>query len=472
MDREIFNTIVWILISLLNAVAIFRAVWRSHGVERTLMWIFAILAFPGVGAIAFFLLANPYVRRTSRRKRLAAMTVRDASRRKLEGESPALFEQLFSLAATLTSFPPRECNRVELLADNDKAFEELQSAVKGAKRFVWVEYYIIRKDSTGLRFLELLAEKARAGVEVRLLYDAVGSFSIDRDYIAPIIAAGVKAETFLPINPLRRRWSVHLRNHRKLVVVDGRLGFTGGMNVGDEYIHLARRKGSAFFRDLQLLIEGPAVADLCDIFAEDWSFATEEALSEPAVPEHPSVCGAVVAVTPSGPDQEDNASALLYFGGICQGAEKIYLTSPYFIPDEPAMRALKCASLRGADVRILVPANCDVPFVGPAGRSYFPALLRSGVRIYEYLPSMLHAKTMVVDCKWGFIGSANLDMRSFRLNFELGALVYDECFAAELEKRFLEDLEQSREIDPEVFSKRGWLVHVVERIARLVSPIL
>ncbi|TLN15020.1 cardiolipin synthase, partial [bacterium] len=411
MDREIVNSAVAIAIALLDIVAIAMAFWRSHGVERTLMWIFAILAFPGVGALSFFFLANPYVKRTIRRKSRAALMVRDKARRPAGGSPDS--QPLFNLAAALTSFAPAKGNRVELLGDNETELGEAARVIAGAQKFVWVEYYIIKRDETGLFFLRLLAERARAGVEVKLLYDAVGSMGLE-EFLSPIVEAGGKVEAFHPVNPLRKRWSVHLRNHRKLIVVDGKVGLTGGMNVGDEYTGIAKRRGGPYFRDLQLLVEGPAVADLCEIFAEDWSFATDEALLDPVEPSTAAGYTANVAVTPSGPDQEVNASALLYFGGICAAKERIFLTSPYFIPDEPTLRALICASLRGVDVRILIPQRCDVPLVGAAGRSYFAELLAAGVRIFHYQPAMLHSKTMAVDSRWSFVGSANLDMRSFR----------------------------------------------------------
>ncbi|HEY6007902.1 MAG TPA: phospholipase D-like domain-containing protein, partial [Geobacteraceae bacterium] len=217
---------------------------------------------------------------------------------------------------------------------------------------------------------------------------------------------------------------------------------------------------------------GPAVADLAGIFTEDWYFATEETIrldaTAPALPVGP----ATVAALPSGPDQDHNASALVYFGGIAGARERVWLTSPYFIPDEPTLRALEETALRGVDVRLLVPAESDAFLVGPAGRSYFPTLLKAGVRVFEYLPSLLHAKTMVVDAEWSFVGSANLDIRSFRLNFELGALVADPEFARLLEEKFHDQARESREVTMESLAARGIWIQVVEHLARLLSPLL
>jgi cardiolipin synthase len=256
------------------------------------------------------------------------------------------------------------------------------------------------------------------------------------------------------------------------VIVDGLVGFTGSMNVGNEYSgRFFKHLGSAAYRDIHLSLQGPAVADLSELFAEDWFFAVEETLQLSKTP-HEAVGGETVSVLPSGPDQEHNASALLYFGGIAEARESVYLVTPYFIPDEATVRAFQVAALRGADVRLMVPEASDAALVTYAGRSYFTALLRSGVRIFAYQPAMLHSKIMVVDGTWALVGSANLDIRSFRLNFELGVLVSGGTLAGELERRFVADLEQCREITLAEFSRRGLAAQLKERVARLMSPVL
>jgi cardiolipin synthase len=309
-------------------------------------------------------------------------------------------------------------------------------------------------------------------VEVRLLYDAFGSLGIDRKRLSAIRAGGGKVEEFLPMNPLRQRWAIHLRNHRKVILIDDQTGFTGGMNMGDEYSGRARRRGGQFFRDTHLLVRGPAVSDLALIFAEDWSYATGEELQIRSNPGAAAEAPSIVAIVPSGPDQEHNTSGLLYFTAIVSAEKRCFLTSPYFIPDSPTIRALMSAALRGVDVRLLVPGKNDVALIGPAARSYYSHLARAGIRIFEYQPSMLHAKTMVVDSSWGLVGSANVDIRSFRLNFEVGALVVDRRFAGELEERFYADLKESIEVTLESIERRGALTRLKEGVARLWSPIL
>src|SRR6266545_1731971 len=300
----------WIAVILFDLYAISRAVTRGHGVESTLAWIFAILALPCVGAGAYVLLANPSVRRTTRRKRLSAAAIRQAVATQLGKGRPAEMHfcapevrSMLHLAMRLTGFLPSSSNRVELLTKTGHAFRNIEQAIAQARHSIWTECYLIRNDETGYLFLDLLADRARKGIEVRLLYDAFGSLGLDGGRLKAIVDAGGRAEAFSRLNPLRRNWAIHLRNHRKVIVVDGRVGFTGGMNLSDEYSGSSRRRGGQFFRDTHLEMQGPAVRDLAQIFAEDWSFATGEGLKVPSRP--PPIAGAtsLVSVLPSGPDQ-------------------------------------------------------------------------------------------------------------------------------------------------------------------------
>jgi cardiolipin synthase len=466
-------TVVVAVVGLLDAIAIVRAVSRSRAVDLTLAWIFAVLAFPGLGAVAYLLVANPSIRGMTKRRRLTHEAVTLALEHDLTApNSGPATTALLHLAATATDLAPSQGNTVTLLVGDDDAFEHMERALASARHSIWAEYYLIRNDRTGHRFIDVLAAKASAGIEVRLLYDAIGSLGLDARRLAAIRRAGGRVSPFLPVNPLRRRWAVHLRNHRKLIVVDGEHGFTGGMNIGDEYSGRARRKKTPYFRDAHLAIRGPAVGDLVAIFVEDWCFATTETLTARVTSPARTVGNAVVAVVPSGPDQDANASGLVYFAAITTAAQRCWLTSPYFVPDEILLRALVTAAMRGVDVRILVPARCDVPFVRAVARSHCALLVRSGCRVFEYQASMLHAKTMVIDGEWSVIGSANADMRSFRLNFELGVLAIDRGLAARLEHRFEADTEHSVEITSGWLAERSARARATSSAARLLSPLL
>jgi len=464
-----------IVLLLLDLYAIFRAISRSHGVESTLAWIFAIVAFPGFGAVAYILFANPSIKSTSRRKRLSTNAVREALNARIPVFTTQEQGSVFHLSSAITGLLPTEGNHVELLTENKSAFDQIKQAIDKAKHFIWAEYYIINNDETGHAFLEHLAEKAKNGVQVLLLYDAVGSLGIDADRLSRIKVSGGETVAFLPVNPLKRRWSLHLRNHRKIIIVDGVIGFTGGMNIGNQYSgRLKRKKKETLFRDTHLKLQGPAIGDLLQIFMEDWKFATGHTLKYQYTPSSPTEKGqSVVAVVPSGPDQKHyNASSLVYFVGITSAKKYCYLSTPYFIPDAPTVRALISAAARGVDVRILVPEKSDIFIVGPAARSYYTILIHSGVRIYEYQHSMLHAKSLAVDEEWGIVGSANADIRSFRLNFELGVIIADKLFMNLLMDRFFQDFRQSREVKVEDIMKRNYRTRLWEGMCRLLSPLL
>lgn len=462
----------WTIIAGFDLVAIIALLYRAQGVERTLAWLFAVLAFPGFGAIAYLTLSDPTIKRTRIRRRRVKQRQTEGEEvlTLLPGESAA--SHVMASAARATGLEPTGGNLAEILTGDELAFARVEAELRNATSSIWAEYYLIRRDETGHRFLDILAEKAREGIEVRLIYDALGSFRMSRPRLQAITDAGGRCVEFHPLNPLRKRWAVHLRNHRKLVVIDGRVAFTGGMNVGDEYSGRARRRGTLHFSDTHLRLAGPCVEDLEEVFAQDWHFATGDTLGPPPDAPPQRQGDATVAIIPSGPDQPRNASQLGYFVGITAARRSLWLTSPYFIPDEATLTAIVGAALKGVDVRILVPARCDVLLVGPAGRSYYPQLLAVGVRIFEYLPSMLHAKTMVIDETLALVGSANLDMRSFRLNFEVGAMIDNPTVATVLHERFLSQSAASREITLEAV--RNWTVaqRIRSGAARLFSPLL
>jgi cardiolipin synthase A/B len=463
----------WIFLAaevVLVGSAIGFAVARRRSPGGTLAWIFGIVAFPIVGALAYFALANPYVRRPRRRKRAANKAVR-ARNPAPEHPTPPVtptVRGLLRAASRLTDLRPTSGNRVTLYGHGHAAFAAMETAIRAAKKTIWAEYYTVMNDGTGHRFLSLLTERAREGVDVRLLVDAVGTGSMG-DGVDALREAGGRIATFLPVNPLRRRWAVHLRNHRKVLVVDGAVGFVGGMNVGDPYAG-AQSVDERPWRDAHLRVEGPAARDLAQVFDEDWCFMTGDILS--LLPPAETMGHAIVAVVPSGPDQQVNAAATIWFACVGMAVERCWISTPYFVPDEPAIHAMTSAALRGCDVRLLVPEVNDVVGMSFVNRSFFPRLVSAGVRVWLYQPGMLHAKTLLVDDEICLVGSANVDVRSFRLNFEAGALVADRAVADTLEAGYRADLERSREVTREHLRERRPWVALAEGAAQLLSPFL
>ncbi len=463
--------IAWIL---------FVAGWMLH--ERrspaaTLAWMLALSGIPLLG-IPVYLLIGP--RRLERKKLRMAMARRavDPARHWWEERTAAELPfpgQLARLATTLDAWPPETALDARFYAGGDETYDAIVEAVRAARRHIHCEYYIFEPDRAGTRLCQALAERARAGVSVRLLVDGIGSSRLGRRFLEPLREAGGQVARFNRLLLGRAlRGLANFRTHRKIVVVDGAVGFTGGINVCDDHSRAAR--GEAAWRDTHLRLEGAAVHGLQATFLEDWAFATRgrDALRWddlqacfPPAPRGPHWAQVVA----SGPDQDVHAIEALYFAAIAGARERLWITTPYFVPSEALAAALASAALRGVDVRLLLPERTDAFIVDAAGRTYHDALAGAGVKIHLYGPPMVHAKTMVVDHDLAIVGTANLDNRSLRLNFEVVAAVYGEAAAGELANLFQADLARARprarqeEQDP--FGRR-----LAASAARLLSPLL
>ena len=377
--------------------------------------------------------------------------------------------ELLTLSDRMGLRVPTVGNAVRLLVAN-QAYDALEEAIRGARSHVHLLYYIFNSDRTGARFRDLLLRKAREGVSVRVLVDGVGSFGTS-NFMIPLTQAGGKFAEFLPVGNFSRRWHPNLRNHRKIAVVDGRVGFTGGVNIGDEYTGRKKRVGR--WRDSHIQITGPAVNHLQEVFAEDWYFATgRDLISERFYPDQQPQGDQTVQIIASGPDTETQPLQRIFFTAITSARDRVFLTTPYFVPDQAMLVALETAALRGVDVRLLLPHRSDMPLVLHAGRSYYNELLESGVKIHEYMHGILHAKTMVVDDRWATVGSANMDVRSFKLNFEVNAVIYGAVFATELARVFLHDLTLARQVTLEDLARKTLGSRMAEGFARVLSPVL
>jgi cardiolipin synthase len=323
----------------------------------------------------------------------------------------------------------------------------------------------------GRRLQRLLIEKAREGVRVYFLYDEVGSHKLPRSYIRALREAGVEAYDFHTRQGPRNRFQINFRNHRKVVVVDGRAGWIGGHNVGDEYLGRSEKFGR--WRDTHLRIEGPAVLAAQLAFVEDWNWASGR-LPEVSWTPHPAPDGsdASVLILPTGPADQFESAALMFTHAINTARERIWITSPYFVPDEGTMGALQLAALRGVEVRVLIPDEPDHLLVYLAAFTYFDEALGAGVEVFKYQEGFLHQKVVLIDDAAAAVGTANFDNRSFRLNFEITALVGDSTFVGEVEEMLEADFAASRPVGPEEFSSRPFWFRLAARVARLTSPVL
>lgn len=465
----------WLAIALEAAWIVGVGIWilaDRRAPTSTLAWIVVLAFLPVVGIPVYFFLGPRRMRRKREHYRgLAAHLSRALARVPSEREIPADVLRLVRLATRLDESPISTARRIELHHDGRAAFAAMERAIAGARHHLHLEFYIWEEDATGRRVRDLLVERARAGIEVRLLVDGMGARA-GRRFFGPLLdAGGAWARFNPPLLPGLRFRFVNFRSHRKILVADGAVGFLGGMNVADEQV--VGWRGRPAWRDTLLELEGRAVRGLQRAFFENWSFAAGEVLPADSryFPQQ-RAGGQWLQIVRSGPDRSVYPIHELLFAAIAGADERVWATCPYLIPDEPVFTALRSAAHRGVDVRLLVPSEGDSRLVQAAVRSFYDDWLAAGIRVFEYRPTMLHAKSLVVDRELALVGSANLDNRSFRLNFEIVGALYGERAADALAETFLADLEQAREVGAADLARRGALVRLAQDTARLFSAQL
>jgi cardiolipin synthase len=371
---------------------------------------------------------------------------------------------------------PLSYNKVKLLINGEQKFPEVMAALEKAVSFIHIEYYIFDDDDIGNRVMELLKAKAREGVTVRFIYDDFGSHSLSDDSVDALREAGVQVFPFYEIKFYLLANRLNYRNHRKIIIVDGHVGFTGGINVSDRYINDGDAE-KLYWRDTHVMIEGPAVNSLQYHFIANWNFCAEEKLEIsrhyfPNLFEHKEGHDDLVQIVAGGPDYPSSGIMMSFFTAIATAKEKIYITSPYFIPNESIYDALKMAALSGKDVRLLLPGVSDSKIVNAAARSYFRDLMECGVRIFLYQKGFVHAKTMAVDDNLSIVGTANMDARSFEMNFEINAVIYSKEQCRALQENFINDIGFSVELSLAQWKERAWWTELIDDMARLLSPLL
>ena len=445
-----------------------------------LAWIMATVFLPIVGPILYLIFGTGRIQNRGYQKMFSNARARKTLRKIETGwaasgkprteELPHELENIIQLCHRSSLFDAVTGNRVDILVDAEKTYQKMEDAILKAVHHINMDFYIFRPDKVGNRFRALLIKKAKEGVKVHLLYDAVGSLglSLRHGFLNSLRKNGVCVQEFLPLRIFFMPWYMNLRNHRKVLIVDNKIAFAGSLNIGENFLNTKRRK----WRETSVMVQGPAVAQLQWIFCEDWYTA---ALRMPGNPEYfvpfESMGDHIIQIVASGPDEREDAIRKAFFVAISSAKKSIYLTTPYFIPDEAFYLALQMAAARDVDVRLLVPHKSDHHLVLLAGRSYYDNLLKSGVRIYEFDAGILHAKMLIVDGQLAVIGSANADVRSFRYNFEVNVQVYSEEVAKQAEQVFFADLGKSVELTKS-FLKRPARLRFVENVFRLLSPLL
>ncbi|MDD3269358.1 MAG: cardiolipin synthase, partial [Syntrophomonadaceae bacterium] len=364
-------------------------------------------------------------------------------------------------------------NSVEIFDDGQKLSQKMMKSMNRAEKYIHLEYYIIRNDDTGKAIRDILAAKARSGVEVKLLYDGMGCLHLPRNFFKPLIVAGAEVSQFFPPFLPYINLRLNYRNHRKICIIDGLEGYIGGFNIGDEYLGLSQAYG--YWRDSHLLIKGSALDGLQLRFLLDWRYTCgyDFQVEEKYFPLRQAEGEIGVQIVSSGPDSKWSSIKDGYLRMISSAKQKVYIQTPYFVPDDSILEALKIAALSGVDVILMIPGKADQPFVHWANLSYVSELLEAGVRCFAYSKQrFLHSKVLMVDGFVSSVGTANMDIRSFDLNFEVNAFLYDEKVTRNLEKGFYRDLVNSDEILMEDYLKRPAGVRVKEALCRLLSPLL
>lgn len=465
----------------LAIIAIILILLKNINPTKTLSYIIVLAVFPGLGLIVYYFFGQDYrkFRMFKKRALLNQVNVQnwtdklkiledkafDLSSKILEGNT-----KIIKLIDEQRYAPVTLYNQAEILVNGEAKFKRLIEDIQAAKSSIHMEYYIIRDDQIGSELIELLCQKSKQGVEVKISYDPVGS-SLRNSSLSKLKKARVEIFPFMPIYFPTFASKINYRNHRKIVVIDGVIGYVGGINIGDEYINAPDRE---YWRDTHLRIHGQATGMLQLYFLLGWNFVSEQSIEvkQRWFPKSEVKNELPIQIISSGPDMKWASIMEAMFAAINSAKRYVYLTTPYFIPNEEITLAMITAAKSGVDVRLLIPKNCDSKIAKYATYASLTGLLRAGVEVYFYEKGNIHAKTIVADDVFSTIGTANMDNRSFHLNFEVNAMVYDNDTAIEMRELFLKDLESSSIIDLGRWENRRTVQRLLESVCRLWAPLL
>lgn len=453
-----------------------EVILKGRTPQGAIAWTISLLTFPMVTLPLYLIFSrNRFDGYLEQRDE-----IEQASRRLLEATSGRVEDHVVPVSAdtplytslfALARMPATTGNKLQLLIDGEATFTDIAAGLEAAESYILFQFYIIRDDELSRRLCRILADKARDGVSVFLLYDEIGSRAFHRSRLRKqLLMAGVEAAPFNTTQGRRNRFQLNFRNHRKVVVVDGSVAWIGGHNVGDEYLGLDKKVGH--WRDTHVRFEGPAVLGAELAFATDWLWATRQHLNIAWNFEREACGDSTVLVFPSDPASEYEEAGLMFHQTIVAAERRVWIASPYFVPDRGIVAALQLAALRGVDVRVIIPDEPDGPMVAMANWSFTRELLASGIKVYRYQGGFMHQKVLLMDDQLAGVGTANFDNRSFRLNFEVTLLAHDLGFAREVETMLEKDLIRSRQVSIEECSnKPAWFI-LGMAIARLFAPVL
>ena len=470
------------LIYLFSVIIILNLIFKEkRSIQSTIIWIITLIFVPGIGLLFYV-----FIGRTLKNKNMFYLTEKE--KLKFEGtinssekvceidEEEILYKNkdIINTFLNLHSSVLTGKNKVDIYSKPEEMFNSMLDELKKAKKFINMQYYILRNDDIGKKVIDILSEKAKEGIEVRLLYDGIGSKKFKKKYLKQFKENGGKAAIFFPSLVKFINLNINYRNHRKVVIIDGKIAFLGGSNVGDEYLGKNKKLGN--WRDTDIRIKGQSVNTLNLRFLMDWRYASKERvdLSKYLIDKKFAGNGNVYTqIVSSGPNLKTEDIKYGYIKMIQSAHEYVYIQSPYFILDEGVLDIVKIACLSGVDVRIMIPSKPDHLFVYWATYSCIGELLKYGARVYLYdKNSFMHSKVIIVDDNVSTVGTANMDLRSFKLNFEVSAFMYSYDIAKKQKQIFKEDMKNSSELTLRMYKDRGIFIKFKESISRLLAPIL
>ena len=465
----------YLLLHLVGLGMALHVILNGRTPQGTVAWLMALLAMPTLAIPLYLFLGSPrfwgYIRaRRAGDTRLTPVVEELVANARGMDLLPEQTRQFMRVSSELARMPFSKGNDARLLINGEATFDAICAAIDEARDYILVQFYIFHDDGLGRRFRDHLIARARAGVRVHLLYDEIGCWDLPRAYLDSLREAGVEVAGFSATRRWQNRFRINFRNHRKVVVVDGRVAFLGGHNVGDEYLGLDPKLGH--WRDTHVRLEGPVVHAVQLAFLEDWYWSREQIPELDWQPRLAATPGLDTLILPSGPADELDTFEMFVLEAINAAQRRLWIVSPYFVPDEGVIHALQLAAMRGVDVRIMLPAKADHLLVHMASYSYLGDLAATGARVYRYGRGFLHQKVLLVDEDIATVGTANFDNRSFRINFEITAVFVDAGFAAEVEQMLRRDFRHCIEAHPSDFEARPFWFRIGARLARLFAPML
>lgn len=465
-------TALWLLYAITIISCIVVVLSENRNPIRSLAWVLALIFLPGVGLIFYLFFGRSLRGRQmiSRRNKRRLFHAQSARHNLKDYDLTNTEQQVVKITHRVSRYPFTLNNKAQIFIDGKEKFDTLKKDLRNAVSSIYLQYYIFQDDKLGNEIADILIEKAREGLEVKVIYDHVGSFSASNKFFSRMKQAGVETHPFFRVTFPQLANRVNWRNHRKISIIDNTIGYIGGMNIADRY--LGDKNEKSVWRDTHLRLEGDIVESLIYAFSIDWNFMKNDVLLSDNKKHHGIVNETGMQLITSGPTETWDNLELTFLKAIAGANKCVYIQTPYFLPTDSLLRALEAAALSNIDVRIMLPAKSDSKMLGYASFSYVTQCLKAGIKVYLYQPGMLHSKVMIIDDSFVTTGSVNFDFRSFENNFEGNVLIYDKELNRQMKDYFFEDLNFSKKITLSYWRKRPRFKRSLESVLRLLAPIL